>query len=126
MNNNYYAVEDFVETMNGANIKKSDIKRVVKVWGDSNGSSKQMSGSELTFGAVVELKDGRFAYAEGWNDYTGWGCQDGVEVRFADTIEGLNLPKTQEFSKDDIIWEDEPIDLNRWVWGEIKTLYERD
>lgn len=124
MNNNFYALEDFVETINGVEIKRDEIESVIKSWGDTNGSSKESSGSELSFGAVLKLKDGRFAYVTGWNDYTGWGCQDGTEVRYADTIEGLDLPKTQEYDKDPIIWDESPIDLNEWLQGKRKTYYD--
>jgi hypothetical protein len=39
------------------------------------------TGSELRLTAVLELTDGRWASLEAWNDYTGWGCQDGSAVR---------------------------------------------
>lgn len=124
MNNNYYGLEDFVETINLVGIKRAEIELVLKAWGDSNGGSKESPGTELSFGAVLKLKDGRFAYVTGWNDYTGWGCQDGVNVRYAETIEGLDLPKTQEYDKDPITWDESPIDLNEWLQGKRKTFYD--
>jgi hypothetical protein len=38
-------------------------------------------GTELTLVAVLRLRDGRYASLSAWNDYTGWGCQDGSDVR---------------------------------------------
>jgi len=40
-------------------------------------------GTELDLVALLELHDGRWAVLYGWNDYTGWGCQDGAGLRFA-------------------------------------------
>ena len=39
--------------------------------------------------AVFRLKDGRFAFLAAWCDYTGWGCQDGGDIYFADSLEHL-------------------------------------
>lgn len=44
-------------------------------------------GTELTLYALLCLRDGRWASIDAWNDYTGWGCQDGVDVRIAATRE---------------------------------------
>lgn len=44
-------------------------------------------GTELTLYALVKLRDGRWCSVDAWNDYTGWGCQDGVDVRIAATRE---------------------------------------
>lgn len=38
-------------------------------------------GTELSLDAVLRLKDGRYAALTAWNDYTGWGCRDGSEIR---------------------------------------------
>lgn len=35
-------------------------------------------GTELVLYALVRLADGNFAAVDAWNDYTGWGCQDGL------------------------------------------------
>lgn len=45
------------------------------------------TGTELDLIAVVRLKDGRWASINAWNDYTGWGCQDGSEIAIGDTKE---------------------------------------
>lgn len=125
-NNNFYGLEDFVETMNGLSIKRADIKSVIKAWGDTNGSSKEESGSELEFGVVIELNDGRFAYATGWNDYTGWGCQDGVEIKYANSLDKLDLPTKREYYEGELVWDEKPTDLNEWVQGNRKTFYDRE
>lgn len=36
-----------------------------------------------SWGALVEMKDGRFVAMEAWCDYTGWGCQDGGSLSVA-------------------------------------------
>lgn len=47
------------------------------------------TGTELNLYAVLRLKDGRWASLEAWNDYTGWGCQDGATVRIGATREAV-------------------------------------
>lgn len=39
----------------------------------------QETGTELTVYAVVEFTDGRVGFVDAGNDYTGWGCQDGID-----------------------------------------------
>ncbi len=39
--------------------------------------------------AIVETKDGRFAYVEAWCDYTGWDCQSGGRIWVSDTLDNL-------------------------------------
>lgn len=46
-------------------------------------------GSELDMVVVGRLKDGRWFSGKAWNDYTGWGCQDGVDWKVADTYTQL-------------------------------------
>jgi hypothetical protein len=62
-----------------------------KIWSEFPGdSSLEWVGSTVcreyshwdegsTFCGVVKLHDGTYASFEAWTDYTGWGCQDGVE-----------------------------------------------
>ena len=71
------------------------------------------AGSELELAVVVRLRDGRWAAIEGWNDYTGWGCQDGADVRVGfseeDVIRG---GLTQEArAKLGLVYEDEGVAL---------------
>lgn len=40
-------------------------------------------GSELTMVVLGQLVDGRWFALTAWNDYTGWDCQDGADVRIA-------------------------------------------
>lgn len=42
-------------------------------------------GSELVLVVVAKTTDGRWVSIEAWNDYTGWGCQDGSDVRIGGT-----------------------------------------
>lgn len=46
------------------------------LWAPGSGSI----GTELELSVVGRLVDGRWFAAEGWNDYTGWGCQDGADL----------------------------------------------
>lgn len=45
------------------------------------------TGTELDLVAVLRLWDGRWASVQGWNDYTGWGCQDGSTVAIGESRE---------------------------------------
>ncbi len=40
---------------------------------------------ELNWHWIVKLTDGRYAYIQGWCDYTGWDCQSGIDYEFATT-----------------------------------------
>lgn len=131
-NNNFYSVEDFVATIKRVEIERGDIEKVIGSWGHTNGKSKKESGSELQFGAVLKLKSGRYAYVEGSNDYTGWGCQDSASLHTYDWLSAPyeKEPEIQLLLKsfleneysgiDQIEWEKQPEDLNRWVRGELK------
>jgi hypothetical protein len=46
-------------------------------------------GSELGLVLVARLKDGRWLGLEAWNDYTGWGCQDGSDLYIGPTREDV-------------------------------------
>lgn len=39
--------------------------------------------------AVLRLTDGRFAYVTAWCDYTGFDCQAGADVSYAESLEAL-------------------------------------
>lgn len=72
----------------GANVdptapKRTDIARVIaSVNGENDG--------EHWLG-VFELKDGRFLFADGWCDYTGWDCQAGNSLELAESLDDLLL-----------------------------------
>lgn len=40
----------------------------------------ESTGSELSLYVLAELTDDTWMALEAWNDYTGWGCMDGVDV----------------------------------------------
>ncbi|GAA4075617.1 hypothetical protein [Nocardioides kongjuensis] len=46
-------------------------------------------GTELTLIVLARLTDGRWLAMEAWNDYTGWGCQDGVDAYVGPTREDV-------------------------------------
>jgi hypothetical protein len=61
---------------------------------DSNGGqwtpeTPDAGGSEVTLVLLGTLKDGRWFGLEAWNDYTGWGCQDGCDIYVGPTREDV-------------------------------------
>lgn len=135
-NNNFYSLKDVVATLLRVPfIRKDDISEVVSVWGHTNGSSKEESGTELKLGILLKLKfehgTCHYVYLEGWNDYTGWGCQDGVNVYsrkswFDDEYtktdvekEIIEMDKFDDFNS--IRWENRPVDVDRWLKGETEV-----
>lgn len=49
-------------------------------------------------------------------DYTGWGCQDGAELRYFDDKPTPSELKGESGSEPDAAeWDTEPADLNRWL-----------
>ena|SRR2546421_8420577 len=71
-------------------LRIDDIAETVRFHVRFNGSDWQPgdgAGTELELVAVLRLLDGRWASVEAWNDYTGWGCQDGSDVRIGDSEE---------------------------------------
>ena len=70
-----------------------DIERIDRYHVDYGGSKwtpdNRDGGSELNMVLLCELRDGRWASIVAWNDYTGWGCQDGVDVRVGATRENV-------------------------------------
>lgn len=47
-------------------------------------------GTELSMSVLCELNDGSWAWVTAWNDYTGWGCQDGVDIYVGTREEIIN------------------------------------
>ncbi len=124
--NNLWSLSDFSETVghyDNNKIKKEDIEEVLCAWGstpndDGGGNQSDGFGTEWSGGFVLKLKNGKYAYITGWNDYTGWGCQDGIEIRIADSFEGLELP--EDYKE----WEEKPKILNDWIKGKVKGFLE--
>lgn len=56
---------------------------------------------------VFRLKDGRYAYVTAWCDYTGWGCQDGADISYADSPEAL-VPEMDTEGRMAFGYEDTP------------------
>lgn len=59
-------------------------ERIARVYGWQ--ASSPEGGGSVNFACVVELTDGTWAACMAWADYTGWGCQDGVEWRVAQDL----------------------------------------
>ncbi len=108
-----YTLYDFTETVCHTEIGTQiggaeNVEKVLAAWG--NGSNE--IGGEWSGGFLMKLRDGRIAYAEGWCDFTGWGCRDGATVTFFDSVPNL---KGLSKDHDDIEWDKEPADLNGWI-----------
>jgi hypothetical protein len=98
-----YALYDYTETLNVCGVDPHNVKRVIASWGEQ-GDYAEWSG-----GFLLEMKDGRFAYASGWCDTTGWGCQDGANVTYFESE-----PERESLEDRVKDWDEEPSDLNRW------------
>lgn len=97
-----YTVYDFSESLDRiSEFGLEDIAKVLLAWGNNRDSS------EWEGGFVVQLKDDRIFQIQGWCDYTGWGCQDGVEVKAINAV-----PKIPDADVN-------PTDLNRYIEGKI-------
>lgn len=106
-----YTLYDFTESLNRVNLKGLELVSVIKSWGRSpEGGGSWEGGFVLSFGG------GQYAYLSGWCDYTGWGCQDGVDIRFANSVEELALPTVySDWDTSVIQWDEYPADLNQWL-----------
>jgi len=61
-------------------IHESHVSYHGEVW-----SPEHETSTEMTMVLLIELKDGRWATLNAWNDYTGWGCQDDSTIRVSPT-----------------------------------------
>jgi hypothetical protein len=107
-----YTIYDLDASLERAGIERDAIKQVIAAWGISG------DYSEWDGGFLMELKDGRFAYLTGWCDTTGWGCQDGVDVTYYQSLPDQSTLKQSEW-KPSTEWDSVPTDLDRYVRGEI-------
>lgn len=108
-----YTSYDFTETLGGCGIDREDVKRVIWAWG-IGGDYAEWEG-----GFLLEMKNGTFAYIDGWCDTTGWGCQDGTnrkdfdkEPTFAECV-GERPKWGQKITEKDV--DHAPADLQRFV-----------
>jgi hypothetical protein len=117
-----YTTYDLSESLAQVQFGREDIETVHYGWGYSPEGYGSWTG-----GFILELKDGRFATLTGWCDTTGWGCQDGVEVTFRDSLpEAPGSIRTDEWSEppNQLVEADHlPADLNRWVKGDFDLPY---
>lgn len=123
-----YATDDFAESLRRTEWQPSDVARVEAAWGKGDGMGtdaghwkwSEDGATDWRGGFLFRLKDGSYVYLTGWCDYTGWGCQDGVEVhRFTERPTFAELLAT---GSDDYMapppeseWDIEPADLNKWL-----------
>lgn len=105
-----YTLYDFTESLDS--IDPASIARVLAAWGE------QGSYAQWTGGFLLEMKDGRYAYVDGWCDTTGWGCQDGrSETWFDSRPSEADLPEKDPYDERPPMtqWGDDPADLNRYI-----------
>lgn len=62
-------------------VKEEDVESVIHYRAGENDSDSWL--------IVAKLTDGRFAYINAWCDYTGWDCQAGGEITYADSLDDL-------------------------------------
>ena len=74
---------DWKEVVKYAPFKIEDVKEIIAcVPGGADSSNWHY---------IMKLADGKFGYATGWCDYTGWGCQEGGSGSMAGTLADLLL-----------------------------------
>lgn len=105
-----YTRYDFSESMDRATITPDKIDSVIAAWGESTEGYGEWSG-----GFVMKLKDSTYAYLTGWCDTTGWGCQDGAEITYYDTLPDYATFKKSSYKDELIEWDLHPIDINKWL-----------
>lgn len=98
-----YTVSDFAMSLSEAQISPDEVESVVASWGVSG------DYAEWWGGFLMHMQNGQYHYLTGWCDTSGWGCQDGVDVTVFDTAPAL------ESLKPEAEWDEEPIDLNRYL-----------
>ncbi len=113
-----YSMYDFSESLDRVGISPGDIEAVTAAWGD------QGALAEWTGGFVFRLKDGRWAYLSGWCDTTGWGCQDGADVKWFESEPDVAAIVKSEWDKTVPEWDRDPADLNRFIRGEIDKFFD--
>jgi hypothetical protein len=100
-----YCTNDFEESLKQVHLEAKPVQ-VLKAWGRAI-EADVCCHMEWSGGFVMALENGRFAYLTGWCDYTGWGCQDGAEISYANTVSDFDLPEEN--------WDENPSDLNKWI-----------
>ena len=85
----------------------SDLRSMLEDIGESAALDNLGFGLATVFGAndesnwhwLIWCQDGSYAYATGWCDYTGWGCQSGGEINYypslAEAIQAI--PNTDDY-----------------------------
>jgi hypothetical protein len=110
-----YCTNDFEESLKQVHLEAKPVK-VIKAWGRAE-DADVCCHMDWSGGFVMELANGRYAYLSGWCDYTGWGCQDGAEIITADSLDALDIPG--KHYENDIAWDENPADLNKWIADEM-------
>lgn len=119
-----YMTDDFSESLERTPIAATEVERVVAAWGRGDGMGhdaghyrwSEAGATDWRGGFLLLLRDGTYAYVTGWCDYTGWGCQDGVEVQRFDTKPDIASLTSEDIPAPGLVdWDLDPADLNRWL-----------
>lgn len=119
MSGGKYTIFDLHESLDRASqfgFSERSVVRCSYGWGNNSESS------EWHGGFVLLLKDGRWVHLTGWCDYTGWGCQDGINATFFDhepTMKEI-IASTDGYTAEDVQHGDkDPGDLQNYLDGKI-------
>ncbi len=122
-----YTTDDFTESLSRAHIALHDVARVVSAWGKGDGQGDDAGHyrwaedgvTDWRGGFLLQMKAGGYTYVTGWCDYTGWGCQDGVDIYCFATLPSVDQMRFENegYGPDASEWDVEPADLNRRLTG---------
>jgi len=91
--------------------RRSDVAQVLGAWGQWG----VYGGEQIYIVGLFRLTDGRVLVLSGWNDYTGWGCQDGVQAYIGpdeETAVRMGLTAFERFNLDRALPDDPPAPRN--------------
>lgn len=112
-----YTFEDLSESLSRAtDLDRSKIEECVAAYGRS-GDFAEWEG-----GFIFKMSDGSYVHLIGWCDTTGWGCQDGIELNTLITPAEINVILSEYLDRDKDL---DPVDLNRYLRGEIQDFDDR-
>jgi hypothetical protein len=112
-----YTLEDFVDALEHVRLPCPPVS-VLRAWGVSSLERDCWEG-----GFLILLQDGTYAYVTDWR-----GDQEtpvrGAQLQLWKEIDepALNAEAT-EFSDQELEWDDDPPDLNRWIAAGMRDLF---
>jgi hypothetical protein len=100
--------------------KRSDVAQVLGAWGtaddDDDTSPLAVRPGLVYMVGLFRLTDGRVLVLSGWNDYTGWGCEDGVQAYIGpdeETAVRMGLTTFERFNLGRALPDDPPAPKRR-------------